>query len=39
MSARTIVANVLLYGFYLRVTCFYALTEEDSDSSKKYFLL
>ena len=33
-SARIIVANALLYGCYLRVICFYALAEEDFDSSK-----
>ena len=32
--ARIIVANALLYGCYLRVICFYALAEEDFDSSK-----
>ena len=37
VSARIIAANVLLYGCYLRVICFYALTEEDSDSSKNIF--
>ena len=32
MSARIIVANVLLYGRSLRVLCCYAPTEEYSDS-------
>ena len=37
VSARIIVANVLLYGCSLRVICCYAPTEEDSDSSKNIF--
>ena len=37
VSARIIVANVLLYGCFLRVICCYAPTEEDSDSSKNIF--
>ena len=34
VSARIVVANVLLYGCSLRVICCYAPTEEDSYSSK-----
>ena len=37
VSARIILANVLLYGWSLRVICCYAPTEEDSDSSKNIF--
>ena len=37
MSARNIVANVLLYECSLRVICCYAPNEEDSDSSKNIF--
>ena len=37
MSATIIVANALLYGCSLLVICYYAPTEEDSDSSKKIF--
>ena len=37
MSARIIVANVLVYGCSLLVICCYAPTEEDSDSSKNIF--
>ena len=37
VSARIIVTDVLLHGCPLRVTCFYAPTEEDSDSSKNIF--
>ena len=37
VSARVIVANVLLYGCSLRVICCYAPTEEYSDSSKNIF--
>ena len=37
MSARIIVANLLLYGCSLRVICCYAPTEEDSDSVKNIF--
>ena len=37
VSARIIVAHVLLYGCSLRVICCYAPTEEDSDSSKNIF--
>ena len=37
VSARIILANVLLYGWSLRVICCYAPSEEDSDSSKNIF--
>ena len=37
VSARIIVANVLLYGCSLLVICCYAPTEKDSDSSKNIF--
>ena len=37
MSARIIVANVLLYGCSLRVICCYAPTEEESDALKNIF--
>ena len=35
-SAKIIVTNVLLHGCYLQVFCFYALAEEESDSSKSF---
>ena len=37
MSARIIVANVLLYACSLRVICCYAPTEEESDALKNIF--
>ena len=37
VSARIIVANLLLYGCSLRDICCYAPIEEDSDSSKNIF--
>ena len=37
VSARVIIANLLLYESSLRVICCYAPSEEDSDSSKNVF--
>ena len=37
VSARIIVANIILHGCSLKVICCYAPTEEDSDSSKNNF--
>ena len=37
VSARIIVADLLLYGCSIRIICCYAPTEDDSDSSKNTF--
>ena len=37
VNARTIIANLSVYGCSLKVICCYAPTEEDTDSSKNSF--